>query len=271
MILIDTDNLLKPAINIAGALSEWILLEQLTSTIPNQKMTQDAKVIFLKSLEALAETANKLELKITAKIIAKNYKEIFDLLKIDKSYDRYDLQLFIRNAQTVLSTFQTEITERQLISPLIAHEIFIHKKNSTFDESVEIAFPKIRNEIAEAGKCRAFGLWTASVMHIMRALENPLEILAQYFAIEACSNWNATLNQIEAELKRRNKTNYDSEVEQWASEAIAHLKAIKNAWRNYAQHGKAVYDEMEAISIWNNSHALMLTLAKKINDTHVNQ
>jgi hypothetical protein len=74
-----------------------------------------------------------------------------------------------------------------------------------FGDAVADAFPAAEQEITDAGKCRAAGLWTASVMHLMRAIEEPLNSLAQWLGAETGQNWNTALNQIDAKLRALNK------------------------------------------------------------------
>ena len=101
-------------------------------------------------------------------------------------------------------------------------------------------------------------------MHLMRATEEPLRALAEWAGVDVGQNWNNALNQIDSRLKERTKTAHGADEEQWASEASAHLRAIKNAWRNHAAHGLARYDEQDAVAIWSNVQSLMQTLAKKL-------
>jgi len=61
-----------------------------------------------------------------------------------------------------------------------------------FGEAVENAFPDVSYDIAEAGKCRAFGRWTATVMHLMRVLEAGLAALGRHVGVEPA---DSCLNQ----------------------------------------------------------------------------
>lgn len=181
----------------------------------------------------------------------------------------YELDLFqigqlAGSLEYQIRAFRDEIDARALFVMNPIHVSFYAPTTPLFGEAVDDAFPAAAQEIADAGKCRAAGLWTASVMHLMRAIEEPLNSLAQRFGVDTGQNWNTALTQIEAELRARNKSQHGENEEQWASEASAHLRAVKNAWRNYAQHGRARYNEEEAVSIWNNVQSLMQTLAKKL-------
>ncbi len=137
---------------------------------------------------------------------------------------------------------------------------------SPFGDKVEDAFPSAVFDIEEAAKCRALGRWTASVMHLMRVLETGLAALAQHYGVEKQANWNQTLNQIEASTREVGKRTHGAEAEQWAAEAAAHLRFVKNAWRNHAMHPSEKYDEQHAVAIFDNCRGFMSHLAEKLTE-----
>lgn len=163
-----------------------------------------------------------------------------------------------------IRSFRDELEARCVFVMNPAHTAYYTPTAPLFGGAVDEAFPSAALEIDEAGKCRAVGRWTACVMHLMRALEAPISALALKFSVDIGQNWNSALNQIDAALKSIAKSTDGAEAEQWASEASAHLRVIKNAWRNHAQHGKARYDEEQAISIWNNVESLMRNVSRKL-------
>lgn len=63
----------------------------------------------------------------------------------------------------------------------------------------------------------------------MRALEPALQALAQSVSVVPDQNGNGALNQIETKLREIRKANDGAASEQWASEAVLQLRAIKNA------------------------------------------
>jgi len=54
--------------------------------------------------------------------------------------------------------------------------------------------------------------------------------------------------------------------EQWAAHAASHFRAIKNAWRNRAMHGRDFYDQERATEIYEAVRALMRHLAGKLSE-----
>lgn len=134
-----------------------------------------------------------------------------------------------------------------------------------FGEKVEAAFPSSSPEIAEAGKCMALGRWTAAVMHLMRALEPALRALQDAADVEVPKEqWDQILNQVEAKIKTIRKRSHGKKDEQWFSEAAAHFRFLKDAWRNYANHLHERYDEERAEEIFNSVKGFMRHLATRL-------
>lgn len=264
MISLDPRTFLAPMSYIGAAVSEWKMLQQLEGHVVPQAISMDVKVGFLRSVELLKDVATSLTMPTTISLIDTEFEDAVERLAPNRPYSAHELQRLILFGDKVLSVFIAEASARAFIALAHGHSGFLAPETPLFGEAVDDAFPAAGQEIADAGKCRAAGLWTASVMHLMRAIEEPLNLLAQRLGVDTGQNWNTALNQIEVELRARNKSQHGADEEQWASEAAAHLRAIKNAWRNYAQHGRVRYNEGEAVSIWNNVQSLMQTLAKKL-------
>lgn len=122
------------------------------------------------------------------------------------------------------------------------------------------AFPSSEIDIGEAARCLAMRRHTACVMHLMRALEIPLQVLAHSCGVGANANWNTMLNQIEAQTRQRREAR-DPVAEQWMAEAATQFRFIKNAWRNHAMHARATYDDVPAREIYNSVSGFLRQLA----------
>jgi hypothetical protein len=171
----------------------------------------------------------------------------------------------IREMGNLVSTVHDEL-EARIMFVVEPGQVRFYSDEMLFGEEVEEAFPSASQEIADAGKCRALERWTACVVHLMRAVEPALNSLAEHLGVQPDQNWNKALNEIDAKLKEINKSTGGAEGEQWASEASAHLRVVKNAWRNHAAHGRARYDKEEAIAIYDNVRPLMRTLARRLSE-----
>jgi len=249
---------------IAGAASEWRMLQQLEGRIFPKSLAAETKHHFLLCVSGLKETATLLRMATTASVIDGGFNRALGILALDRPLQAMELQSLIVFADKVVTVFQAEAETRAFLSLEPGHAQYMAPDYPLFGEEVNDAFPLAAMEIADAGRCRAAGLWTACVMHLMRAVEEPLNALATFVGVPVNQNWNTALNQIDSKLRERSKSTHGQEEEQWASEASAHLRAIKNAWRNYAQHGRTRYNEAEAVAIWSNVQYLMQTLAKKL-------
>lgn len=134
-----------------------------------------------------------------------------------------------------------------------------------FGNAVDCAFPSSAPEIVEVGKCMALERWTAAVMHLMRVLEPALARFQTAVDVSVPkANWQDILNQIDAKVKANGPKHPDH---QWSSEASAQFMRFKDAWRNYAMHGKERYDEERASAIYESVRAFMQHLATRLSET----
>ena len=170
----------------------------------------------------------------------------------------------IAGLEYLLRTFRDEIDARPLFAMPPGSASFYDQPKPLFGERVDTSFPSSADDVAEAGRCFALGRWTAAVMHLMRALETPLALLAARVGVDEAVNWNKSLNEIEGKLRAVSKRDHGATEEQWAAEAASHFRSIKNAWRNHVMHGRSFYDEDRATEILEAVRALMRSLASRL-------
>ena len=137
-----------------------------------------------------------------------------------------------------------------------------------FGSAVDSAFPSARYDIGEAGKCLALDRGTACVMHLARAVEVGLKVLAEKeLKLPTRHNWGRHLDDIEKELTKRYKTTGSRTTdEKFYAEAAAQIGHIKVAWRNPAMHVDRKYTEDEAEKILLAIEAFMQQLAGRIHE-----
>lgn len=228
-------------------------------------ITVDQCADLMRIREVLGEAAAALDM-VAAKAAAQRFGEKLDT--VGKKAGRLtsaDLGRIIALGSQMLAAFGDEMATRLMFVMPSKHAGF-YAAGSHFGDAVDNAFPSASQEIVDAARCRALGQWTACVLHLMRALEPVLNALAGYVGVQPDQNWNTSLNQIDAKLRAFSKANDSAEAEQWASEASAHLRTVKNAWRNHAVHGRDRYNEDEAIAIFDNVRFLMTTLARQLSE-----
>ena len=140
-----------------------------------------------------------------------------------------------------------------------------------FGDEVDRAFPSAQYDISEAGRCLALRRSTACVVHLMRALEVALENLANELGMSPTTeNWHTVLDEIEKEIKSRNKhthgQKWKDEDEPYFAKAATHFRMIKNAWRNHAMHARDKYTAEEAEEIYGSVRSFMRHLSARLSE-----
>jgi len=120
-----------------------------------------------------------------------------------------------------------------------------YKNPTYFGHNIESKFPDAQRDLIEAGTCYALGCPTASVMHLMRALEALLQALANAIPgltlkpkdtmgeiVKKVTNWATRLqDETHAEIERKRRI----------STAAMHFQNITNALRNPTMHTGEFY------------------------------
>lgn len=134
-----------------------------------------------------------------------------------------------------------------------------------FGEDVFNAFPSVIPEITACGTCFVVRQYTASVFHALRSIELPLTRMVQSFGVEGFKNWNSPLNELETLVRDRENSrkipNWEAQKD-FYTDAINHLFAIKNAWRNYTMHLQLRFDREECEEVLLSAKAFMRKAAK---------
>jgi hypothetical protein len=260
-------NMIAASSFLTGCAGEWKAVVQIMNSgrVHSHPLSEHTRVNFLKSIERIRDASNELSMVATNAAAIRAFEYCLPLLAQDRPYSARDLDMLVSHAERIVLPFNDETRARLFFIIDSKHSDFF-SDTGTFGDAVEDAFPSASPEIVDAGKCRALGRWTACVLHLMRALEPCLNELATYVGVDTGQNWNTALNQIDAKLKAITKSTDGVEAEQWASEASAHFRVVKNAWRNHAAHGRARYNEDEAVAIFNNVQFLMRTLASRLSE-----
>ncbi|MDR6116683.1 MULTISPECIES: hypothetical protein [unclassified Sphingomonas] len=264
MIRVDVHHLIASLTYLAGSHKHLVLMRR--QTIENRSIGLIEIERFAEMRECsrrLGNIAEALEMpaaRASAARLAQNLDKVAPF-HVALTPDR--LSLVADEMAILTSAFHDELEARLLFAfPPASAQYF--SSDPLFGEPVEDAFPDVAFDIAEAGKCRALGRWTAAVMHLMRVLESGLHALAKHVDVPSGENWNTVLGAIEGKLREVRRKVDGREEEQWAAEAGVHLRFIKNAWRNHAMHPLERYDEERAVQIFDNTRAFMQHLARKL-------
>jgi hypothetical protein len=134
-------------------------------------------------------------------------------------------------------------------------------------KKVSDQFPSAAEDIAEAGKCFAYGRSTACVMHLNRVVESGLMALATTLGINKQNDWGKYLQEIDAELQKRMRTSgARTSDEQFYAEVYITFDAVRRAWRNPGMHVDKTYTMERAEEILFAVRSFMRHLATRLHD-----
>jgi hypothetical protein len=141
-----------------------------------------------------------------------------------------------------------------------------------FGDAVADAFPSAKVDISEAGICLALARPTASVFHLMRAMEIGLAAFAARFGVPSDhTNWHNIIEGIEKAVRAMGNDPATrpldwKEQREFFSQIASHFMVIKDAWRNYTAHARDVYTEEKATLIFENTGEFMRMLATRLHE-----
>jgi len=221
--------------------------------------------VFLKSLGYVIDTAKWLELKVTTA----TGERCFELLK---SYGAGNQVVLDRQRGAQLAAACYQVTTA-LSDELDGHHAYIVGLREAkliedtlggFGIEVVTLFPDTRRDISDGATCRAFELWTASVMHMMRVAEIGVKALADHLAVKAGATWGGTIANVNKALADCAHAKGDPPLRSWASETATYLNFVKEAFRNPAMHPERSFSQEEAVLVYDNCRAFMRMLTKRL-------
>jgi hypothetical protein len=173
----------------------------------------------------------------------------------------------------LLTRVHDDLESRVFLAITPTDAAFYEPASPLFGPDVERQFPTVMFEIEEAGRCRAFGLHTACVFHLMRAFEVGVRAVARCLSIPdplkpADRNWGNVLKAVKAAMDAKWPNAADRQHgDGRAFESIyATLDAVKNPWRNSTMHVEGKYTDEEARRIWNATEGFMRALAARCDE-----
>jgi hypothetical protein len=186
------------------------------------------------------------------------------------SFDFSDPKLTYREMGRKLEELHNRMRDELLLSVFLqipADRIEYYKDSPQFGELVATKFSKAVTDIQEAAKCYATGRSTACVFHLMRVMESAVQHLGQKLKINLVDqkNWHNILDEVDKAIKGlpAQSATEKSERNRY-EESSAHLRMVKDAWRNDVMHPKETYSEEEAERIFRNVKDFMVHLATKL-------
>lgn len=200
-----------------------------------------------------------------ALILADMDNQIPALDRLDMAIDGAGRMPLMNLSQAILHTLSgiRDDLRSEFFFHLDQRDVPLYQEGEPFGRKVASKFPKAAEDIEEAAKCLALQRPTASVFHLMRAMEVIVQRLGKKLGVQNIDKeWGKILSDIgkaveampkttSAELKKRNR---------W-SEAHTQLYHVKQAWRNDTMHPKQTYTREQAHEVFNATRVFASHLA----------
>ena len=131
----------------------------------------------------------------------------------------------------------------------------------TFPDELSGLVPaKSKHEWRAAGRCMAFGMFTACGFHVARAVEGALEAYFQTYNGKPDprkKQWGEYLAALDKIAESGVMPSPDPKT-------MGELKQMKDDWRNPLMHPRVVLGEADARSVFNNGETLIMLMVQEI-------
>jgi hypothetical protein len=183
-----------------------------------------------------------------------------------------------QSSQQLFDRSIDELSSKVMFSVSVGKAAFFNPSSQPFGAIVSLKFPSIAFEIDEAAKCSALERHTASVFHLMRAMETGLQAARRSIGIpeplkDAERNWGTILRKFKDEIDKRNRATPQNwaipENRSFFEEVYVSVDAVRNVWRNATMHVEAKYTPDEAEHVFNSVRGFMSKLASRLDETGV--
>lgn len=264
---IDIANLLAAASNIA-LFAEKLLdkTRKLSGDHGMAEMEADRTIaVFMRSLASILDTAEWLDLPATKAACERCHQLIRHWRPGQRVLiNRNQGEQIARMCHQISTAMSDELQRHHayIVAPLEGK--LIDDGLGMFGLDVITRFPTTRQDITAAARCRAYQLWTACVMHLMRVGEIGVIALADHLQVKRGATWGGTIANINEALKDATRMKGDPAGKAWAAETGTYLNFVKDAFRNPAMHPERSFGEREAVMIFENMRAFMQMLADRI-------
>jgi hypothetical protein len=210
------------------------------------------------SLLAMHKECEVLDLASTADLI------MFMGSELQRKGEDYNYNDLLKDVETLSFSFANDLRKRFFFRiPDNKQDFF--QKDDLFGVEVTQAFPSCGDNIRNAGSCYALEQWDASVFHLMTILGRGLDAMATKFGVPfQNTTWHTVIEQIEAKVRKMDSSFGPDwkDQQKFYSQAASQFMFLKDAWRNHVMHGRDVYDEGKALSIFTHVRLVMRALAE---------
>jgi hypothetical protein len=177
----------------------------------------------------------------------------------------YTYRRMQEDIKTLANLIYYEIDNKAFLFIPTTNRPYFDKPDHAFGEDVWDRFNEVNPDVRDASLCMAYEQWTAAVFHLMCVTECAIKRLADYMGLTLPNiggmTWGQILREIDDAMAKLPKKSVELEK---CSAAAAHLRNIKNAWRDPTMHGRRRYDREEAKAIFEHVKAFVNQLASEV-------
>lgn len=164
------------------------------------------------------------------------------------------------------NTFFMELENRKFYGPLERFTKYFEQQQM-FGSEVFNSFSSASDDICESGTCLALERSTACVMHLNRALECALAVLAKNVGIAKANDWGTYIRKVGEALDARAKAaGARSNDEQFYAESAANFDRLRRAYRNPTMHPEKTYSQERAEEVLLATKSFMAHLATRLSE-----
>jgi hypothetical protein len=244
----------------AGLLKPFQTLSQLRGAIENkphqlQSSWNKQNIQYQERLllaQALPGQLRDVELALSAKCAERLLEEFEGNAVFDKLRSR------IEHLQ---ETLRDELDQR-IVLIVDSDKQSYYTGHSLADGTRQALPPNVCIEMDEAAKCLALGRATASVFHLMRAMETCVKLLGEKLHVNLTSltktnriyelTWHQILNGFDTKISAMPESTLVQKRKREDYSAVqSYLYRVKDAWRNPTMHPQRQYSMLEAEDILN--------------------
>ncbi|WP_373473523.1 hypothetical protein [Sphingorhabdus lacus] len=164
------------------------------------------------------------------------------------------------------NSLHIELGQRFFIKLRGANKELYDQEYGLFGEEVDDAFPDAIADISEAGKCLALERWTATVFHLMRAMEVGVATLADKLQATVLNKHGETLpwGILTGNIGDKIKLMPDGSVKDDWQVMHTLLHSANRAYRTKTAHPKKTYDEKEAAAAFQATKSFTQAMAERM-------
>jgi hypothetical protein len=189
---------------------------------------------------------------------------IKDLLQYEKK------EVLLIHLEHLTERITEELSTRSFVH-IPDDKLKYYKQEEPFGDTVGRKFPKLIEDISNAGTCFALGQNTACVFHLMRVMEYCVQRFGKKLKINIDTrneSWYQIMLSVNSEINKmpagKSKSAAQNNRKKRFSLAASRLDHVRIVWRNDAMHPKETYDEDQALEVLTSVEAFLKSVVQLI-------